>query len=268
MKALLTAPDSWLNGSPIRVWVIGAGGNGGEVADALAQFHTALLALGGAGLSVAIFDDAIVREVNIVRQRFWPSDVGCHKAITLANRYNCLLGTQWQGIPSRIEDALTRYKPKHAPDLIISAVDLPSVRRFIGNGFAPSEAEACSGELSRYQLINTLWLDLGNRARSGQAVIGKLLQDKQYPNVIGHYPELTDLEDDNSKSCSTAEAIATQDCLVNRMVATAGMSIVWELLRQGSTHKNGVVVDLASGMQMPIAFPEVEVESSSGANAA
>lgn len=259
MSQSLEAPQSWAEGGSVSVWVIGAGGNGGEVTDALAQFHTALVALGGAGLSVVIMDDAEVREVNLVRQRFWAGDLGQNKAISLAHRYNCLLATEWQGLPLRLEAALERYKPRYAPDLIISAVDLPSARRFIGNGLADSiNADNEDRAFPKIRLRNTLWLDLGNRARNGQAILGRLLADEAYPNVVAHYPELAGLADDTTKSCSTAEAIATQDCMINRMVATAGMSIVWELLRHGVTDKNGVVVDLASGMQMPIPYPAVK----------
>ena len=258
MATTLKAPSSWLNGEPVSVWLIGAGGNGGEALDALAQFHTGLLALGGAGLSVAVMDDALVREVNLVRQRFWEADVGQHKASTLVHRYNCLLGTDWTGIPMRLEDALTHFAPRHAPDLVISAVDLPSVRRFIGNGMRDADAE---GHFRPHALTQTLWLDLGNKARSGQAVLGTLLPSPKAPNVLAHYPELADMQDDPSKSCSTAESIAGQDCLTNRIVTTAGMAIVWELLRHGETTKNGVVVDMVSGMQMPIPFaPEEEVD--------
>lgn len=257
MSRVLKAPASWINGDPVNVWVIGAGGNGGEVADALAQFHTAIQSLGGGGLSVAIFDDAEVREVNLVRQRFWAADVGQSKAVTLAHRYNTLLGTDWQGIPLKLESAIKRYNPRVPPQLIISAVDLPSARRFISNGFCEN-TEADSAHFRRASLVNTLWLDLGNRARNGQAVLGTLLESSEFPNVMAHYPELADLKDDHTKSCSTAEAISYQDCLINRMISAAGMSLVWELLRHGQTDKNGVVLDLASGMQMPIAFPTAD----------
>lgn len=260
MTQALKAPASWVDGTPVSVWVIGAGGNGGEVVDALSQFHLALQALGGAGLDVAIFDDARVREVNLVRQRFWQADVGQHKAVVLAHRYNTLLGTTWQGIPMRLETALSHFQPQHAPQIIISAVDLPSARRFIGNGLS-GEGDEEGGAFSPYQLSNTLWLDLGNRARNGQAILGELLPNEQYPNVVAHYPELADLEDDTSKSCSTAEAIAAQDCLINRAVATSGMALVWELLRHGQTEKNGIVVDLKSGMQIPLAFPDAGMQT-------
>ena len=41
----LKAPNRWLT-REIEVVVVGAGGNGSEAVDALAQFHTAMLALG------------------------------------------------------------------------------------------------------------------------------------------------------------------------------------------------------------------------------
>lgn len=94
-------PDSWLSSAP-RIVVIGAGGNGSEVVDCLAQFHHALISLGHKhGLHVTIIDDSVVREPNLVRQRFWPCDLGQYKAISLANRYNLLLGMKWEGLPYR-----------------------------------------------------------------------------------------------------------------------------------------------------------------------
>lgn len=240
MATMMKAPTHWIS-SPVSVLVVGAGGSGGEVVDALAQFSTALEGLGGSPLSVTVVDDATVRDVNLVRQRFWATDVGQNKAVTLVNRYNLQLGLNWQALPLRVEDALA-HKLVSLPDLIISCVDLPSVRRWISK----------YTQFSKFR--ETIWLDLGNAQRNGQAVIG-ILGNDEYPTVEKHYAELADLADDPSKSCSTADAIASQDCLINRTVATAGMNIVWELLRHNQTDKNGIVVDLASGMQMPIAFP-------------
>lgn len=241
-KTTLKAPNNWLN-NPVSVWLVGAGGNGGEALDALAQFSTAMVALGGHPLDVTVVDDATVREVNLVRQRFWATDIGQNKAICLANRYNMMLGTRWNAYPCTVQAMMDNVRDY--PDLVISAVDLPSVRRWIAD---------------QPRLNNSLWLDLGNADRNGQAVMGMVGSD-YYPTVEKHYPELADLEDDNTKSCSTAEAIAGQDCLVNRTVATAGMNIVWELLRTGMTDKNGIVIDLKSGMQMPLSFPESDANA-------
>ena len=240
MTKELMAPPSWLT-RPIRVLVVGAGGNGGEAIDSLAQFSRALEALGGQPLEVTVVDDATVRDVNLVRQRFWAADVGQNKAVTLVNRYNLMLGLNWVGLPLRVEDALASGLLER-PHLIITAVDLPSVRRWV------SESKDFNQPYHQ-----TLWLDLGNGRRNGQAILG-IMGSTEFPTVEKHYPELATMPDDPSKSCSTAEAIASQDCLINRTVSTAGMNMVWELMRHGKTAKNGIVVDLASGMQMPIAF--------------
>lgn len=236
-------PTFWVERAP-RIVVVGAGGNGSEVVDALASFHHALRSLGHPeGLAVTVIDDAIVRESNLVRQRFWPCDLGQFKAISLVNRYNLMLGTSWEAMPFRFPSYET-VAAMRAADLIISAVDLPSARRAI----------ASSNLLSRH----CMWLDLGNEARHGQVVFGAAHADKRsiYPNVIDAYPEIETLEDDTKKSCSVAEAIRSQDCLVNRSVTTAGMNIVWELLRTGETDKHWITVDLASGNHNAFPFPE------------
>ncbi|WP_434141318.1 PRTRC system ThiF family protein (plasmid) [Pseudomonas luteola] len=240
--AVFKTPDHWRSKAP-RIVVIGAGGNGSEVVDTLAAFHHALVSLGHpAGLHVTIIDDSIVREPNLVRQRFWPCDLGQNKAISLANRYNLMLGLSWSGLPYRFPCKQT-YSAIEGADLIISAVDLPSARR----------------DISRIQYGKRLcmWLDLGNGHRHGQAVFGALHEQsrRRYPCVVDVFPEIATLEDDLRKSCSAAESIATQDCLINRAVTTAGMSIVWELLRYGQTSKHCVSVNLETGEHMTAGFP-------------
>ncbi|MBM3105668.1 PRTRC system ThiF family protein [Pseudomonas sp. V1] len=235
-------PDHWLSNAP-RIVVIGAGGNGSEVVDCLAQFHHAMISLGHKhGLHVTIIDDSVVREPNLVRQRFWPCDLGQFKAVSLANRYNLLLGMSWEGLPYRFPSAQTAKAIENA-DLIITAVDLPSARVSIG---------ACQSVKRQ-----CMWLDLGNGHRHGQVVFGGIekVMRSQYPNVLDAYPEIPTLKDDNSKSCSAAASIRAQDCLVNRAVTTAGMSIVWELLRYGETAKHWLVLNLETGDQMSYPFP-------------
>lgn len=233
------APSGWLS-SPIKVVVIGAGGNGSEVADCLAQFHHAIRSLGHPhGLKVTIIDDSIVRESNLVRQRFWPCDLGQYKAVSLANRYNLMLGVQWEGLPYRFPCAETEKAIEKA-DLIISAVDLPSARVAIGK-----------------LKVKAMWLDLGNDARHGQIVFGAIEAKLRqvYPNVLDAYPEIPTLADDTSKSCSVAESLRSQDCLINRSVSTAGMAILWELLRYGETSKHWLMVNLETGEQTAFPFP-------------
>jgi PRTRC genetic system ThiF family protein len=207
-STVLKMPSSWVE-SAIEVVLVGAGGNGSEALDCLAQFDAALIAKGHPyGLNVTVYDEGVVRPPNLVRQRFWPCDLGMNKAISLVNRYNLMLGTKWKAVPESFvpsQDALANV------DLLISAVDLISVR----------------ADISRVKGRYPIWLDLGNKHQSGQCVIGKLNSSK-YPIVTDHYPEILTMENDSSgKSCSTQESLASQDALVNRTVATAGMNLIW-----------------------------------------
>lgn len=239
------APVRWTD-SAIRIVVLGAGGNGSEVVDCLSSLHCAVRSLGHPhGLAVTIIDDAQVRESNLVRQRFWPCDIGQYKAVALANRYNLLLGLNWTALPQRFPSEGTTFALANA-DLIISCVDVNSARLAVANYTGKLKSDA-------------MWLDLGNAHRHGQIVFGALGKSarSRFPNVLDHYPEIAEMADSQVKSCSAAESIASQDCLINRTVATAAMNIVWELIRTGVTSRNWITVSLESGEQMTYLFPPV-----------
>lgn len=236
------SPQTWRS-KAIKVVVIGAGGNGSEVVDTLAAFHHALISLGHPeGLDVTVIDDAVVRESNLVRQRFWPCDLGQYKSIALVNRYNMMLGLQWVAIPEPFPGSESRSVVESA-NIIISAVDTASARREISTTRNFSDA---------------MWLDLGNAHRHGQVVFGAVDPTKRslYPTAVDIYPEIMTMADSMEKSCSAAASIATQDCLINRAVTTAGMSIIWEVLRYGKTVKNLVSVNLETGENMVGHFPD------------
>ncbi len=244
-KVEFKQPKSW-HGREVRVVVIGAGGNGSEVIDSLAAFHHAMICLGrSGGLHVTVIDDSKVREPNLVRQRFWPCDLGQYKSVVLANRYNLQLGLSWEGLPCRFPSVETEAAMSKA-DIVISAVDLPSARVAIAD---------YEGRVKR----DAMWLDLGNGHRHGQAVFGALApaMRAEYPCVLDVYPEVRHMQDDTRKSCSTAEALASQDCLVNRTITTAGLSALWEVLRYGATDKHWIVIDLKTGMQSAHSFPPI-----------
>lgn len=239
------APNGWTT-NPVRIVVLGAGGNGSEVVDCLTALHCAMRSLGHAyGLSVTIIDDAVVRESNLVRQRFWPCDIGQYKAVVLANRYNLKLGLEWSGLPARFPCEQSRFAMRQA-DIVISCVDVNSARMAVLEN---------ADEFKK----GAMWLDMGNGHRHGQVVFGALDAEarKLYPNVFDHYPEISEMADNTTKSCSAAESIAAQDCLINRTVATAAMNIVWELIRTGSTDRNWITVSLETGEQMTLPFPMV-----------
>lgn len=225
---------------PLRVLLIGAGGNGCEALECLSRIHLAMIARGNPnGLHVTVIDDAIVRESNIVRQRFWPCDIGQYKAIVSVNRYNMGLNLQWEGLPIRWPVEAEVYSAIR-PDIIITAVDLPSVRCSV------AKCKPVTGKI--------VWLDLGNLRDSGQAVIGELGKGKRSPHVLDHYPQIREMPDDTTKSCSAAASVASQDVFINPGVTLHGMQLLWQLISTGECQTNVVVVSLASNKVLNMPF--------------
>ena len=66
----------------------------------LKNIHQGLLALGFPGLEVILADGDTVSESNLVRQSFYPSDVGLNKTEVLINRLNLSCGLE-TGEPTR-----------------------------------------------------------------------------------------------------------------------------------------------------------------------
>jgi PRTRC genetic system ThiF family protein len=237
-------PGSWLT-DPIRVIIAGAGGTGGEVMDGLARMHAALLAVGHPhGFQVEIYDPDTVSQSNVGRQRFSPADVDYPKAILLAHRYNLFYGLKWRARPETFTIAPGGLRDT---DILITCVDKASVRVSIGEkGKRKNDSDA-------------LWLDFGNGSHTGQVVLGhwsaKVSEDVplRLPNVFDLYHgELRAVDDSEEPSCSAEEAFQRQDFGVNRLVADAGLGILWNLLRHGETRHHGSFVDLRSGTVSPL----------------
>ena len=91
-------------------------------------------------------------------------------------------------------------------------------------------------------------MDLGNRASDGQFLIGCPDQagakDRpRLPTVLEYFPELADDSgpDDDSPSCSVAEALERQSLFVNRVMAGHALALLFDLLGRGSIgHAGGL----------------------------
>ena len=241
-KAVRTRPTVFENHDyPLRVLLVGAGGNGSECFDGLLRLHTALLALGGKGLSVTVMDDDEVSPSNIVRQRFWPHEIGTNKAIALTHRANLMLGTNWVGLPYRLTD---KQQFTRSPNLVITAVDNLESRRMVNRMFS--------------RKLNVFWLDMGCDKDKAQVVFGRFGDNKltdEWPSVMAHYPDLATREDaENNPSCSAAESLARQDLMINGAVANAAINMLWKVMREGQISFNGVVIDLSSGHSQGMSF--------------
>lgn len=232
-QGVFRMPAHWARG-PIRVDVIGAGGSGSEVVDALVRLDYTLHAMGGDGLEIRLWDGDTVSPANVGRQRFLACDVGHNKAEVLAQRYAVLMGAAITAEP-RMFNVEEERSPFHRGDLLISCVDLAKVRVDIGLAY-------------RDLMTDLLWMDLGNGPHSGQVVLGHAgaPRGERLPNVLDLYPTLAEVDDSDEPSCSLEEALRHQRLGVNRFMADAAIfTLLAPLLLEGKIASHGAFVDMA-----------------------
>lgn len=230
----------------VKVILVGCGGTGAHVLTIMGNMDFSLKAMGHPGFHVEVFDFDKVEPFNVGRQPFYPADVGHHKGKVLVNRINALYGTGWRFHPERFPGK-TMVRDV---DLVVGCVDTRKSRR-----------EIHSYLQSRWG--STLWLDMGNKATTGQVVLGEfshkavagVLEDGRLPVVTELFPDILNAsipDDPDVPSCSMREALTKQALLINREVANQGMAILWDLLTTGSIRRHGCFIDLGEGRSTPM----------------
>lgn len=247
--------------NPIEVNLIGAGGTGSQVLTALARMNHALNELDHVGLSVKLWDDDMITEANLGRQLFAECELGLQKSVALINRINRFFGTNWKAETTKFErDNLGRMQKNMRSAIYISCVDNVKARFEIADIL--NELKEGS-RLYRNQV--KYWIDFGNSQNSGQVLlstIGYIKQpnSKKYetieylPFVTEEFSELlsqSEIEDD-TPSCSLAEALDKQDLYINSVLAQMGSSLLWNLFRNGMTENRGFFLNLKNFQSQPI----------------
>ena len=228
--------------NPITVNLIGAGGTGSQVLTALARMNHALTELNHAGLSVRLWDDDVIAEANLGRQLFAECELGLHKSVALINRINRFFGTNWKAEIQRFEKAdLEKLQSNMKSEIYISCVDSVKSRFDIAEILNELKIDK-----SYYRNQCKYWMDFGNSQFTGQVLLSTIGNIKQ-PNsekyeTVGNLPFITEefgellkiseLEDD-TPSCSLAEALEKQDLFINSTLAQMGSSLLWSLFRNG-----------------------------------
>jgi len=225
-SSVYRAPESLLD-QVVSIALVGAGGTGSALTDQLASLEATLVQLGHPGFDVTVYDPDRVTATNLGRQRFTRADLGLHKAIVLVHRINLFYGVRWKAHPGGAEDS-----PRGpAPALLLTCVDS-----------APARIAVARWARSEYN--PTLWLDCGNGALQGQVVLGHLGGERsalasRLPNVLDLFPELHEMKDDDTPSCSTAQALRKQALPVNRVAATIALDLLYSLFRFGRLEHHG-----------------------------
>lgn len=232
---------------PITVLVIGCGGTGSYVVSQLAKVAVALKELQGTQMQVLVADDDKVEAHNVGRQLFSESDVGEYKANVMISRVNRFYGLEWRSHTARI-DELPPF------NIVISCVDNVSTRRMIQK----TSIKSFNKKAQPYQKL-LYWMDFGNSRDYGQYVLSTFENIKQ-PEIEGAVGQLKNIfqifkgirEDESEPSCSMAESLSQQDLFINLQLATAGISLIWKLLKDHSIEYHGQFMNLATGQTRPL----------------
>lgn len=272
MKKLIHfVPQYFLNPiHPIKVSLIGAGGNGSQMLSALARINHALIEMGGLGLNVTIYDPDTVESTNVGRQLFTVGEIGMNKAECLVSRFNRMYGTAWRAYPSK-------YKMNDSPNIIITCVDNIETRKEIGKYFRKKNLTAKHfnknkgnygyGYNEHYLFY---WLDLGNAQKTGQAVLGanRIPQpESEKYETIEYLPCATEqfrlnksMERDSGPSCSMAEALSKQDLFVNSVLVQTAGSMLWSLLTDVAIDTRGFYINLDTYRTAPIPIKQEDLQ--------
>jgi PRTRC genetic system ThiF family protein len=245
--------------NPIKINLIGAGGTGSKVLTALVEMNLSLIALGHAGLSVRLWDDDQVSEANLGRQRFASSEVGLNKAVALINRANRWAGTNWKAQTERFELNSNGEVPEHTDaSIYITCVDTIKARFEVAD-ILTKVSNKLGRRGARY------WMDFGNSQHSGQVVLATVGDIKQpssnlyepvanLPFVTEEFGDLlrSSEADDDTPSCSLAEALEKQDLYINSALAQMGSNLLWGLFRNGFTEYRGFFLNLKEFRSQPL----------------
>ena len=247
--------------NPVTVNLIGAGGTGSQVLTALARMNHALTELNHAGLSVRLWDNDMITEANLGRQLFAESELGLYKSVALINRVNRFFGTNWKAETQKFEKAdLGKLQSNMKSEIYISCVD--SVKSRFDIAEILNELKIDKGY---YRNQCKYWIDFGNSQFTGQVLLSTIGNIKQpnsekyetvenLPFITEEFGELLKISEaeDNTPSCSLAEALEKQDLFINSSLAQMGSSLLWSLFSNGLTENRGFFLNLKNFHSKPI----------------
>lgn len=213
----------------VTIALVGCGGTGSHLAQALARLAAHCRDSGGPDLTLAFIDGDIVEAKNVGRQLFSVADIGRNKAQVLAARFSALFGLEIVAFPYMLDTQ--RIQDETGYGVLVGAVDAAPGRR------------AISGHLGRANW--RLWLDCGNHDLSGQVAVGNthaaaglqgalqngLCSRLPAPSLI--YPEL--LKDAPLRpraDCAAAMVDNAQSLMINAMMAAVAGQYLYQIVVQ------------------------------------
>ena len=237
--------------------LVGCGGTGSLLAEGLMR-----LLLNYPDAHLILVDGDTVEERNLLRQNFYPEEIGGFKSEVLANR----LARRFQRPVAYITEMLGLKRPEndylgapegtvlHNVSIIIGAVDNPMARKSIASQVSHS----------------TFWVDSGNGDHYGQVLIGNARKPSKHDfDAEGHcfalpLPTVQRAElllpaaesEADDPSCALAVQLGQQSPVINQIMAALTLEVVRRLIT-GTCSWMALSVALDQGQVTPImATPE------------
>lgn len=151
---------------PIHFVLVGCGGTGSHLAQALARLASHVRDGGGQAPALTFVDGDTVEAKNVGRQLFSRADIGHNKAQALAARFGAVFGLKITAVPEMLGDG---FFTTHGTKLLGERYGGP-LRVAIG-AVDTAAARSTLHQALRWGNLH-LWLDCGNHEHSGQVCIG------------------------------------------------------------------------------------------------
>ncbi len=239
-------PQDW------KILVVGCGGTGGFVAEGLCRLFA------GTNVPLVLIDYDRVEPHNLLRQNFYPGEVGKFKSQALAERLSrqfgrsiayCVYPYDVDLIGHELGGGMYKLMSQ---GIIIGCVDGPEARGSIAERFIQSN----------------WWIDAGNGRDSGQVLIGntaapQLLSQSfdeerqevdRLPIPTWQLPSLlvpVTKEPVPRRDCAEAVAADEQSPVINQAMATLVLQFVYRFLTKKLTWM-GAYIDLEAGTLQPV----------------
>ncbi|MCA9942593.1 MAG: ThiF family adenylyltransferase [Anaerolineales bacterium] len=230
----------------MELYLVGTGGTGSALADALARilYHAQQK---GKEISLTLIDPDTVEEKNIGRQRFCKAEVGWPKASALALRLNAAFGLDLRATtkPFALDMVIQGYSSRTTKKLVIGCVD----------NYRPRQALA---EVVERGNGHIWWLDVGNAHHNGNVYIGNHIYANQLrvdealhlcnglPSPAVQDPALL-LPDPPAAphlSCADLTLREEQSLMINTMMAAIAANYCYQWVIQGEITSMSTAVTL------------------------
>ena len=247
------------------ITVVGCGGTGGFVAEGICRLFQ------GRDATIVLVDHDRVEPHNLLRQNFYPGDVGQFKSQVLADRlaraYNRPVG--YSVYPFRKYDAQPHRHgypglPVYGDSLIIGCADNAAARRAM--------AECLPGDPRRWLI------DAGNDTNWGQVLVGNVtepveLEESPFTGETCHLAPAPTLQRPDlltalstrppDVDCAAALDLTDQDPTINQMMASLVLQVVRRMVA-GTCPFMALYLDMDLGTVTPTYVTPEAVERTVG----